>query len=659
LTRHSKCLLLFSLVATTGQSQTWNKIEPAELVEKSPQIEKDADAEVLLWRVRIWDENASGHWRTRRSEYLRIKIFNNRGRNRLSTVNLTFAGKLTVFDIAGRTIRSDGSVLEVKPDAIVERTTKQGNATIRQKTFPLPGVEPGSIIEFQWQETREDASAHYVRLDFQRDIPVREVTYEIKPFISLGFNWDMRFVSYNVSFPPMEKTRDGFNSLTVRNQPAYPSEPDMPPPNVTRAWGLIYYVSRDRPTDPAKFWADVARNTNDLWKQHSKISKSLTDAARKIAAPGKTPPEKLDLLSDYIRANIKSSATEAVTAEQRAEAENNKTPEDTFNQGIGTIADLRYLFYSMALSQGFDAHVAMLPSRGEIFFKQTFLDSFFLHDRAIAVKVDGQWRFYDPGGTFVPHGFLQWYHEGVPALICDQKSPEFVMTPMASAAESRVVYAGMFKLGDDGTLEGDVTATYTGHESEHIKERLLPQSPAQREETIKRDIAIHAATAEVTGIVMENAADPEKPFVYRCHVRAAGYAQRTGKRLIFPPAFFRQGIPARYPVSERKTDLYYEYARREEESDTIDVPPGFEFEHPEIPKSIAIGDIESYGVTGAVSGGTRFLYTRTFSFGGHDPVLLPQNRYGQVKAVFDGIWSSDAISISIKQTAATGSGGKP
>ena len=45
----------------------------------------------------------------------------------------------------------------------------------------MPAVEPGCIIEYRWREVRVNSDANYIRLQFQRDIPVQRVQYLIKP----------------------------------------------------------------------------------------------------------------------------------------------------------------------------------------------------------------------------------------------------------------------------------------------------------------------------------------------------------------------------------------------------------------------------------------------------------------------------------------------
>ena len=58
--------------------------------------------------------------------------------------------------------------------------------------------------------------------------------------------------------------------------------------------------------------------------------------------------------------------------------------------------------------------------------------------------------------------------------------------------------------------------------------------------------------AEISGTRIENASDPEKPLALHYHLKSAGYAQRTGKRMLLQPFFFQRGAAPMFSASERK-----------------------------------------------------------------------------------------------------------
>ena len=114
---------------------------------------------------------------------------------------------------------------------------------VMAKSFAFPGIELGTIVEYQYRETYKDAWGNGIRLVFQRDIPMQRTTYRVRPQkdFKLRFNYynmpETRFVE-----DPSDK---GFYVATVDNVPAYNVEPHMPPEDEVRRWIYLSYSATD------------------------------------------------------------------------------------------------------------------------------------------------------------------------------------------------------------------------------------------------------------------------------------------------------------------------------------------------------------------------------------------------------------------------------
>ncbi|MGP0007338.1 MAG: DUF3857 domain-containing protein [Methylocella sp.] len=639
------CLVIAASHALCAED--WKPIDPADLTRKTAVVEKDADAEAVFWEVRIGDELANREPRTVRSQYIRIKILTNRGRDRWSTVTIPILPRHRITGVEGRTIQPDGSVLELKKEAIFERDlSKTGDLRVKSLSFTLPGVEAGSIIEYRWKDERDAKFEPYRRIDFQLDIPIRIVRYWIKPFSAPGFNSTMAAQNFHCR-PNLQYDGNGWQLLTLSDVPVFKAEPRMQPPDQLRAWSLVYYRPASAKLDPDQFWTERGKETYNRYKPLLKVSKTIREKAAGLTVQAKTGDEKMLLLVDFCKSGIKNSQTEAVTAEERQEKEKNKNPEETLQQGIGTAEDIRYLLVALASAAGLEARLAELPSRQTAIFDRSFTDPFFMTGRAVAVKIGDSWRFYDPSATYVPRGMLPWAHEGVDALITDPKEPVFVTTPVSKPEQTVTRRQGTFRLGDDGTLEGDIQLEYTGHEAaarKAIAERL---SDAQREEALKNTVKHYASAAEVSSIKIDNASDPEKPLIYRCHVQVSGYAQRTAKRLLFAPSFFQQGAPPVFPVKERRNPVYFEYPWVDEDKIVFELPAGFQLEEPRIPAPMHLGRLGEYEVHAHVVNKTQLVFERRFVCGDNGIMLVPVTAYPELKTAFDAIAQGDEQSISL------------
>src|SRR5262245_60444366 len=76
------CLLvhmIFFLASAQAQVQGWKPIDPAHVGLKAPVVEKDADAEGIFWEIYFKDEFDGSSAYKILSNYVRIKIFSQRG----------------------------------------------------------------------------------------------------------------------------------------------------------------------------------------------------------------------------------------------------------------------------------------------------------------------------------------------------------------------------------------------------------------------------------------------------------------------------------------------------------------------------------------------------------------------------------------------------
>jgi hypothetical protein len=654
-------LSLFALAVSPAlASSDWKPVDPAELAMKAPVVEKDADAEAIFWEVRVADELEGGTPRTVLNHYVRIKIFTERGRESQSKIDIPFFNNQKITDIAARTIKADGQIVELKKDDVFERTIiRSSGLKIKAKSFAMPSVEPGAILEYRWREVRNDRLANYIRLYFQRDVPVQLVKYYVKPLSIPGFPFGMRVQTFNGRNTPFTKEKDGFYSTTLEKVPAFREEPRMPPEDQVRPWMLVYY-SEDKKLAPEQYWKAKGKEFYEAVKSRMKVSDEVKKASTEAIGDAATPEQKLERLFEFCRSKIKNVNDDAsgMTAEERASWKANKSPADTLKRGMGTGTDIDMLFASLATAAGFETRVVNLADRSDTFFDPEFPDDYFISSYDIGVRVGDAWRFYDPASTYVPHGMLRWQEEGQDALVSDSKEPSWVKTPLSGPEKSKQKRTAKLQLTDDGSLEGDVRIEYTGHFAVEKKEWNDDDSATQREETLRDMLKAQMSTLELSNIQIENITDPVKPFIYTFHIKVPGYAQRTGKRLFLQPAFFQHGLDPIFPTSSRTHPVYFHYPWSEEDEVSIALPAGFALDNPDAPASFGSGEISRYDVKIlATKDQKTIIYKRTFFFGGGstgiDRLLYPVTAYPSLKNYFDMVHKQDSHTVTLKQTTAT------
>ena len=653
------CFCLFFCAEIVGQAQFWRPVTPEELQAKAPVVEADADAEALLWEVYVDDQDTGGTLQTVLTHYVKVKIFSERGREAFSKIDIHFGriegldADIRIRDIAARTTKLDGTVVELKDSDIFEKDIELGPKTsLKAKSFVVPGVEVGAIIEYRWREIRGVVTYHQ-RLYFARDIPVRLVKYHIKPVDhpELGMGGQ----PFNIVNTPFVKESNGFWITTAANVPSFKPEPLMPPEYSIRPWLLLYYTKNVK-IEPEKYWKQYGRKAFDEHKPMTKVSDEVRRAAHEATLAETAAEKKIEKIVHYVRAKIKDINEDAnkFSAEDRKNFRPNKDAAETLTRGLGTAHDINMAFAAMAAATGMDARIVNLPRRSDVVFPKWFTDDYFMRTECVAINFEGTWKYFDPASRYAPFGMLRWQGEGQPALISDAREPIWTTTPLSPASRSMRKRAATMRLLADGTLEGNVRIEYTGHIGAYYKEfnddRSQHQQEAALRSMIKSDVL---SSAEISDISVENINDPDKPLVYSFKLSVPGYASRTDKRIFLQPNIFERSTKPLFSESSRRYDIYFQFPYSERDQVAIELPPGFELENPDAPQMVK--DSSGIGVnqlTLYIGKDKKSLtYVRNFAFGNGGVLAFDKSAYAQLKTLFDAFYKANAHEITLKQSA--------
>jgi len=638
-------LSLFSLQTAHAGDNNWREVSPAEIQMKTPKVESDADAEALFWEVRVDDGSSTDLVMT---NYVRVKIFTERGREKFSKIDIPYLKGIKIKDIAARVIKADGSIVEIaKTDVFDREIVKANDAKVKAKSFAIPNIEPGVIVEYQYKEIRPYSSADDMRMIFQRDIPIQNSSYFFKPAAAT------KYLTFNMADNKFIKDKNGFYRATVENVPALKEEPYMPPEDEVRSWLLLYYT-RYLKSDSNDFWSRLGGNIVYLYdvKDTLKPDKALKTAATEIAAGVNAPDDQIAKIYGFCKTKVKNITFDTtITDEEKEKIKPNKSTTDTYKKLQGRQNEVNELFASLTSALGFETRLAFGGDRSEKFFDPSQAHESFVHFAAVAVKINGRWKYYDPGDPFSTYGMLPWFEEGTSVLLLGYKDYITTETPLSDFDKSAALRTGRFKLSEDGTLEGTVKIEYTGHLGYIYKLNNYDDSRAKQEEALKDAIKSRMSAAEVSDVSIENINNSEKPFVYQYKIRVPNYAQKTGKRLFLQPGFFDYGANPLFSSATRRYSLYFRYPWSENDDIEIELPKGFELDNADAPQSIGDpGKITSLDINIRINPQTNVLrYDRRFYFGGGGNVLFPAASYKALKNMFDAFHKSDSHTLTLKQ----------
>ncbi len=622
----------------------WRPITPAELQMKTPKVEPDADAEAIFWEVRLDDKKYN---KLSYKHYVRVKIFTDRGRERFSKVDIPFTKGKKVENVAARVVRPDGSIIELKPGDIFEREiAKTGKLRVQAKSFAVPGIEPGVIVEYQYSETIKDDSAGGERLVFQRDIPMQRVSYYVRPH----GNFSLSFNSYNMDETRFLEEKNGFRVATMTDVPAFREEPYMPPDDEVRRWVYLSY----RNLGSIFQWSFLSRDWEFALSKLSKPNKVIKAKAAELTAGAASDDEKVRRIYDFIQKQMRNVAFDRNLTEEQIEKLDVKDADDALKRGMGTSFHLDMLFASLTKASGFETNVILAGDRNDNFFSpEKYPFANFIQMTGIAVKIGTEWKYFDPCTPYIPYATLPWNREDVRAMLIGDGGPIWKTTPLLDQTKSPARRTAKLDLSADGTLAGEIKLEYEGHQAISRRRDQFNDSPQKREENIKDEIMKKISTAEISAVSIENFDDSTKPLTYTMKIRIPNYAQKAGKRIILQPGVFEFGSSPVFSSATRTHSMYFPFPWSEEDRIEIKLPEGYELDSADAP-----GEIQDSSKIGrdkigmSIEKATNVLrYNRSFYFGGGGKILFPVTAYQPVKDLFDAFHKADTHAISLKQKA--------
>ena len=209
----------FALPHSSSAVDDWLPISPEDLALKDNPANPGAHAMILYRKSAVSEKyvNTDGE---SISEYFRTKIFTKEGVE-YGNVEIPFRKETTdIHDIRARTIRPDGSIVNFEGKPFEKVIEKHSGEKILAKTFSLPEVQPGCIIEYKYTIQFKPHYLHDESWTISSELFMREGHFSIYPYISDYQNFPLYWRQFGLaSKTKAEKQPDGTYALVVHGIP--------------------------------------------------------------------------------------------------------------------------------------------------------------------------------------------------------------------------------------------------------------------------------------------------------------------------------------------------------------------------------------------------------------------------------------------------------
>lgn len=608
-----------------------------------------APAIILFREVDRDDRGQTAH----EDNYVRIKILTEEGRKYADVEIPFFKENGTIVNLHARTIRTDGTIVNFDGKAYDKMIVKARGLKYLAKTFTLPDVQVGGIVEYYYTIDLPEyvaVSSHWV---LSNELFTKTAKFSLNRYMSdsypLALRWTWNWLPSGTA-QPAEAANHVIN-LQASDIPAFQTEDYMPPENELKSRVDFIYSDESFESDPAKYWKKLGKKLNDRLEAFIGKRKAMEEAVAGIISPTDPPEMKLQKIYAHVQ-QVRNTDFEVEKTEQEQKRSKEKSPdnvEEVWKKQYGTGTQLTWLFLALARAAGFDASGMWVPDRRNFFFDPRTMDGRRLDANVVVIKLNGKDAFFDPGAAFTPFGMLPWDETAVNGLKLDKDGGAWLETTLPASTESEIQRKASLKLSDTGELEGKLIVTYTGLESSQrrLEEHLVDDTERKKflEDEVREAIPI-ACDVELTN--QPDWKNSSTPLVAEYTLKVTGWVSAAGRRALLPVGLFSAPEKHLFDHTDRVHPIYFTFPFERNDDISIDLPLGWQIST--VPQSQKV-DAKAvvYTLDAAKDKGTLHL-NRVLNV---DILLLPTQNYGTLRKVFQVVRTDDEQQVILQPGATT------
>ncbi|HJQ41077.1 MAG TPA: DUF3857 and transglutaminase domain-containing protein [Thermoanaerobaculia bacterium] len=631
--KHLFALLLLSLPLFAADA--FHPATPEELAMKDVPWAPGAPAVLLEWSVRHDDEESHA------TEYRRIKVLKEEGKKYGDVELISIPRIQNVREIRARTISPSGAITDFNGKVYEKVLLRRGGRRLMQKSFTLPDVQPGSILEYRYTVDWPSSQLKTNRWMLQREIPIAKARFWIRPYRK-----GISSICLTKGLPPDQSPKNLKDryEFEIENVPPFEEEP-MSPPELELKPRLEFFYTSGSASD---YWMMFGINYGKLVEEFIGNRAGIRKAAAELTAGAESPREKLQRLYTRVQQlrNLTYENNKTAQEEKKEKLRDADDIEDVLRSGYGDRIDLNRLFAGLARAAGFEADMMLVSSRDESFLSRALPDADQLTSEIVIVKLDGAERFLDPGTPQNRLGLLPWENTNVPGLRIKLKgSGTWLMTPdqpFGNAVTSRSAELQLV----DGVLKGSVTISWRGQEALQRRLESRNEDEAANRKRIEDEVKELLPSGSIVKLQTLSFLDAtEEPLVATFAVELPNTGSTTGSRTLLPLSIFALAERNPFSAEKRKYAVYYDFQHQVQDAVTLKLPAGFAIES--LPKPVTVDSGASYYVAGWTQKDASVKFERTMTV--KTIAVAPQD-YPILRKFYGDVAAADQTVVVLKSS---------
>jgi hypothetical protein len=570
-------LLSLCTLPTSHAGDDWLPIPATDLTLKDNPASPGARA-MILYRESDVDSKESSV-----KEYVRIKIFTQEGTSEGDIEIPFFKGNSEIKDIRGRTIQPDGTITKFDGKIFEKVVVKASGFKFLAKTFTMPDVHPGCVIEFKYREQSDPNFLYNQKWTVSRDLFTRDARFSFKPYTGPGavpFTY-RQFGLPADAVPLLQK--DGSYQMDIHNIAAIEEEGFMPPEKVLETRVEFYYRSFDDPNNESEqhYWNRIAKGWSDGLDHFVSKKGVLDDDLRGTISPNDAPQLKLEKI--YVRVqkirNLSFEDLKSAKEQKQEQLKPNSNVEDVLKRNYGNGREINYTFVGLARAAGFEATEIFVAPRNNNFFFPQMKDSGEIPADVVWVRAGSKEYYLDPAAASYPFGIIPWYETDTQGIRISKQGAEMVKTPASAVSDANITRHAEMEINDDGLATGKLRVTFTGQAASLWREDNRKEDETGRRKAMEDQIKGWLPAGSAFDLeTITNWDKNSLPLQVEGVVRISNLGTIVGRRMLVPAAVFRSAEGKVFQSQKRINPIYFPYPFEEIDSVTLHTAAGYHIE---------------------------------------------------------------------------------
>jgi uncharacterized protein DUF3857 len=654
-------VLAIGLPLKSSQKQaspdTWPAITAEQFALKDDPSNPGAKA-VMLEREVTTDDTKSTEL-----HYCRIKILTEGGK-KYADIEIPYVDKMfRIEEVKARTVQPDGKTTDFNGQIFDKLVAKAKRVKVQVKTFTLPDVRVGSIIEYSYTLQKLDKPPDVLRhpegyiitqpviiptarWTIQEELSTRHARFAIRPLPRITLRSNAR------GFDQASEIRqqpDGATVLELTNIAAFQEEEFMPPAEMLKS--RVYFFYRlGAGVDAESFWREHGKRWAEVWEKFIGNFKDVQRVVEQTISPDDAPETKLRKLYDRAQ-QIRFVSFERPRSEKEDKAEGlkeNRNVADVLKHGYGFANEINLLFVAFARAAGFESAPVRVASRDERFFDPQLFDTSQLTASVVWVRVGTKDYYLDPATLYCPFGLLPWPETDTAGISVRKEGGVQVTTPAPISANAVIERKASLHLDREGTLQGNLEVTFTGHEALERRLDNRDKDEAARRKSLQEEVQSWLPPGSNAELKRVDRWEQARSMLSAdFSIKVPNLATVAGRRLLLPAGIFQATKAHPFQNARRIHPVYFPYPYQVIDDLTLELADGQKMEDLPAPRYQVLS-YGSYQISCQNQGGRIEVHRKMVM----DGIFFKVEYYPVLRAFFDSVRAGDEQQMVLQNAPA-------